>query len=139
VRGLVPRKSFMPRSRKRERGFTRERKMAFAGMLLFMLGKGKCAERPGARVPAAGERGGAAMGRQAFSKARRKIKWEELLRASVDGSCAEGLKLWRGYRLMAADGTFLSLPSDAALLEHFGGLGRGCASATALASLLYDL
>ena len=82
------------------------------------------------------------MSQRAFSKARQKIKWEaleELFRASVESSRNEGLKLWRGYRVMAADGTFLSLPSDAALLEHFGGLGRGRSSATALASLLCDL
>ena len=77
-------------------------------------------------------KGGTAMSRQAFSKARQKIKWEALeepFRANVEGSRAEGLKLWRGYRVMAADGTSLSLPSDAALLEHFG---------DALASLLCD-
>ena len=38
MRGLALRKSFMPRSRKRASDFTRGRKMAFADMILFMLG-----------------------------------------------------------------------------------------------------
>ena len=82
------------------------------------------------------------MSQQAFSKARKKIKWEafeELFQISVTGSYQEEIKLWRGYRVMAADGTFLNLPSDAALVEYFGGLGYYCTTASALASLLYDL
>jgi len=82
------------------------------------------------------------MSQQAFSKARQKIKWEafeELFEASVEGSYNEDIKLWRGYRLMATDGTFLRLPSDAELLKYFGGLGNECKAATALASILYDL
>jgi hypothetical protein len=82
------------------------------------------------------------MSQQAFSAARQKIKWEafeELFRTSVAGSYQEEWKLWRGYRVMAVDGSYVSLPSDAALVEHYGGLGRECKSAMALASLLYDL
>ena len=82
------------------------------------------------------------MSQQAFSAARQKIKWEafeELFHASVTGSYQEEIKLWRGYRVMAVDGTFLNLPSDAALVEYFGGLGYYCSTAGALASLLYDL
>jgi len=40
---------------------------------------------------------------------------------------------------MAIDGTSLRLPSDAALLKFFGGLGRKKTAVTASASLLYDL
>ena len=82
------------------------------------------------------------MSQQAFSAARKKIKWEafeELFRASASGSYKEEWKLWRGYRLMAADDSFIRLPSDASLLKSFGGLGHERSSATALASLLYDL
>lgn len=82
------------------------------------------------------------MSQQAFSKARKKIKWEafeELFQTSVSGSYEEEIKLWRGYRLMATDGSFICLPSDAALVKYFGGLGHHCTTASALASLLYDL
>ena len=82
------------------------------------------------------------MSQQAFSAARQKIKWEafeELFRTSVSGSYQEERKLWRGYRVMAADGSFVHLPSDAALVQYFGGLGHERETATALASLLYGL
>jgi hypothetical protein len=82
------------------------------------------------------------MSQQAFSKSRKKIKpeaFEELFKASVTGSYNEECKLWRGYRLMAVDSSFIRLPSDAALIKYFGGLGHECTSAPALASLLYDL
>jgi hypothetical protein len=82
------------------------------------------------------------MSQQAFSKARKKIKAEaieELLRTSVTGSYHEEWERWRGYRLMAVDGSSIQLPSDPALLEYFGGLGKEETAATALASMLYDL
>jgi len=82
------------------------------------------------------------MSQQALSAARQKIKWEvfeELFRTSVTGSYQEEWKLWRGYRVMAADGSFIQLPSDAALLKYYGGLGQDRTAAAALVSLLYDL
>jgi hypothetical protein len=82
------------------------------------------------------------MSQQAFSKARKKIKWEafeELFKTSVFGSYQEKWELWRGYRLLAIDGSFILLPSDKALLEYYGGLGSDKSSAAALVSLLYDL
>jgi hypothetical protein len=82
------------------------------------------------------------MSQQAFSAARQKIKWEafeELFQTSVVGSYEEEWKLWRGYRVMALDGSFIQLPSDKELLEYFGGLGPEQTAATALGSLLYDL
>jgi hypothetical protein len=84
------------------------------------------------------------MSQQAFSKARQKIKWEafeEAFQASVEGSYNEEYKLWRGFRVMAVDGSLLRLPSDAALLQYYGGIGneRGVSAAAAQASLLYDI
>jgi DNA-dependent RNA polymerase auxiliary subunit epsilon len=37
------------------------------------------------------------------------------------------------------DGSFISLPQDATLAQYFGGLGQPCTTASALASLVYDL
>ena len=82
------------------------------------------------------------MSQQAFSAARQKIKWEafeELFQTSVTGSYQEKWETWRGYRVMAVDGSFIRLPSDNELLEYYGGLGHEQTAATALASLLYDL
>ena len=82
------------------------------------------------------------MSQQAFSKARQKIKWEaleEMFQTSVDGSYNEEWVRWKGFRLLAADGSFIQLPSDAALLEYYGGLGHDRNAAAALVSMLYDL
>jgi hypothetical protein len=85
------------------------------------------------------QKGNRRMSRQEFSAARQKIKWEafeELHQTSVAGSYQEEWKTWRGYRVMAADGSFVRLPSDAELVKYYGGLGH---EQTAAAALLYDL
>jgi hypothetical protein len=82
------------------------------------------------------------MSQQAFSAARQKIKWkafEELFRASGEGSYHEEWKRRREFRLMTIDGSFIRLPSDPELLKHYGGLGPEGKTAAALASMLYDL
>jgi hypothetical protein len=82
------------------------------------------------------------MSQQAFSAARQKIKWEafeELFRISVEGSYNEEWETWRGFRVMAVDGSFIQLPTDEALVAYYGGVGQEGTSATALASLLYDV
>jgi hypothetical protein len=143
VAELSAQEAYKGKSRKCEKDFTRKRKMTFTGIILYMLGAAKASTRNALeRAFPQMKKENLTITQQAFSAARQKIKWEaieELFRASAEGSCNEGLRLWRGYRVMAIDGTYLTLPSDAALLEHFGGLGDKCTSATALASLLYDL
>jgi hypothetical protein len=82
------------------------------------------------------------MSQQAFSKARQKIRWEalqELFQASVEGSYNEEWERWRGFRLMAVDGSFIQLPQDRELVEYYGGLGHEGNTALALVSLLYEL
>jgi hypothetical protein len=82
------------------------------------------------------------MSQQAFSAARQKIKWEafeELFQTSVSGSYAEEWETWRGFRVMAVDGSFIRLPADQALINYYGALGHDGTTATALASLLYDV
>ena len=82
------------------------------------------------------------MSQQAFSLARQKVKWEafrELFQASVSGSYNETLKDFRGYLLMAIDGSHIALPRDAALREYYGAVGNELSAATARASLLYDI
>jgi hypothetical protein len=79
------------------------------------------------------------MSRQAFSLARQKVKWEafrELFQASVKGSYNERITDWRGYLLMAIDGSHSALPPDAALREYYGAVGHELKAATARASML---
>jgi hypothetical protein len=141
--GLAKQKRYELRSKKRTQDFTRKRKMSFTEIIYFMLSMVKeSTQNALERALPQLKKENLYMSQQAFSAARQKIKWEafeELFQASVQGSYNEKWKTWRGYRVMATDGSFLQLPSDAALVEYFGGLGHGGTAATALASLLYDL
>jgi hypothetical protein len=82
------------------------------------------------------------MSQQAFSEARKKIKWEalrELFEASVEAMCGGEIKRWEGYRLLAIDGSKINLPNDPELREYFGTIGAGNSSACAQGSMLYDI
>ena len=62
--------------------------------------------------------------RQAFSKARENIKPEaikdlsERISSGIEKDAR--LKTYKGYRLLAVDGTILDLPSNEKLMNHFG-------------------
>jgi hypothetical protein len=82
------------------------------------------------------------MSQQAFSEARQKIKWEalrEMFEATVHALYGKGVKRWRGYRLLAIDGSKINLPADPLLREYFGGIGVGNTSPCAQGSILYDI
>jgi hypothetical protein len=82
------------------------------------------------------------MSQQAFSLARQKAKrevFQELFQASVKGSYNETIKDFRGYLLMAADGSHITLPPDEALREYYVATGHELSTATARASVLYDI
>jgi hypothetical protein len=139
--GLINGQRYKQRSRKWEQDFTRKRKMSFTELVWFMLDMVKASSQNALErfFPQAGK-ADVHMTQQAFSAARQKIKWEafeELLQASVEGSYHENWR--RGYRVMAIDGSFIQLPADPDVLKYYGGLGHEQTSATALASLLYDL
>jgi ribosome-associated toxin RatA of RatAB toxin-antitoxin module len=136
-------KTYEMRAKKRKQDFTRKRKMTFGELIYFMLSMIKESSQNALErfFPRIGKMH-VHMSQQAFSAARQKIKWEafrELFQASVTGSYHEEWEKWRGFRLMAVDGSFIQLPSDPELVGCYGGLGKEGVSATALASLLYDL
>jgi hypothetical protein len=136
-------KSFQRRAKKREQDFTRNRKMTFTELVYFMLSMVKESSQNALEryFPQLGKEQ-ISMSQQAFSAARQKIKWEafeELFRGSVSGSYHEEWRLWRGFRIMAIDGSFIRLPSDPELINYYGALGHEGTAATALASLLYDV
>jgi hypothetical protein len=132
------------RSKKRPQDFTRKRKMIFTEIIYFMLSMVKeSTQNALERVFPQLRKENLHMSQQAFSAARQKIKWEafeELFQTSAAGSYQEEWKQWRGFRLLAIDGSFLRLLSDKELLEYYGGMGNDKVQvAMALASLLYDL
>jgi hypothetical protein len=56
----------------------------------------------------------------------------------VQGSYHEDLKDWRGYLVLAIDGSHIALSRDARLREYYGATGHEWGAVTARASLLYD-
>jgi hypothetical protein len=82
------------------------------------------------------------MSQQAFSQARQKLKWQalrEIFQTTVKAVCEGTISRWRGYRLLAIDGSKINLPNDPELRKYFGTLGAGEGSPCAQGSILYDI
>jgi hypothetical protein len=62
--------------------------------------------------------------------------FQELFQADVEGSYNETVKDWRGWLLLAIDGSRIALSPDAALREYYGATGREAGAATARASMM---
>jgi hypothetical protein len=79
---------------------------------------------------------------QAFSKARQKFNAEalRLLMDEVNEAVYQsGYRTWRGFRVLAIDGTKIQLPSDKKLKKVFGTSGGSDAAVTAQGSTIFDV
>lgn len=118
--------NFKCMSRRNPQDFSRNRKMGFKNMMLFMLNMIKRTLQTELNNFFEGILGeDATMSKQAFSEARNKIKPEafiELNNEVVSGLYdeAEDLELWNGYRLSAIDGSVLEIPNTKTLKKEFG-------------------
>lgn len=124
--------------------FTRTRKMSFSELVYYILHPGKESTRLGLKrffAMIGKEENG--MSEQAFSKARSHLShwpFEKMVRETTEEEyCGEDVRTWNGYHLFAIDGTTVALPDKPSLCEAFGGSGRKKDSATASASILYDI
>ncbi len=84
------------------------------------------------------------MSQQAFSEARSKISHQPFLElyrmtSTAPYICGDEIIKWNGYRLFAIDGSAIALPNTAELCKHFGVSGSNADSATAKASIQYDM
>jgi hypothetical protein len=134
---------FLNSARQRPQDFTRNRKMPFAHLVMFMLNMIKSSIQN--CLDSYFERTGQLdihMKEQSFSEARQKIKWEafrDLFKTIVNLIYTGYFETWHGYRVSAIDGTKLQIPDDQYLREYFGTLGKDNTAATAQASALYDV
>ena len=134
---------FLDIAKKRPQDFTRNRKMPFNRLVLFMLNMVKnstqtCLDRFFDLIGLEDVH----MTQQSFSEARQKIRWEAfqyLFKSIVDEIYTDYTSTWHGYRVMAIDGSKMQLPDDKALRNHFGTTGKGHTATTAQASALYDV
>jgi hypothetical protein len=134
---------FFDSARKRAQDFTRNRKMPFVTLIIFMLNmvKGSIQTCLDAFFEKTGQ-GDVHMAEQSFSEARQKLRWEafrELFVETVDSIYEGCYETWNGYRLSAIDGSSVQLPDEQALRDYFGTTGGNNTAATAQASALYDV
>lgn len=143
VRTQIYSHEFLEFARKNLSDFTRNRKMSFPELFVFMLNlvRGStqiCLNRFFKNIKGTETR----MAQQSFSEARNKIKWEAcryLYDKTTDEIYTYGTDTWHGYRLSGIDGSKVQLPSDNTLRLLYGTAGRGDSAVTALGSTLYDL
>lgn len=144
----------LDRSRRRRGAFTRNcGKLPYWTVMKLLLKDSKrtvsaCLDEffresgPGCGAPAS-------CSQQAFSKARSGIShsiFRECFERMLDFLCsADSLSfhtrfmgLW-GLQVIAIDGSKIPLPNRRALLEEFGGFGKGASSPTASASVAFDV
>ena len=131
-------------SRMKPTYFTQTRKMNFTELVYYILHPGKESTRLGlTRFFAMLGKEGCGMSEQAFSKARSHFShwpFEKMVRVTTQEEYhSEDARRWNGYHLFAIDGTTVALPDKPSLCNAFGGSGRKKDSATASASILYDI
>ena len=142
IRKVIFDSSFKKAAKKKKTDFTRNRKMPFEEVMLFMLQSNKCSTQRALRRFFASIGKPVFMKQQSFSEARAKITVEAfviLFKETVDVMMANCHKKWHDFRVYAIDGSKIALPSDKKLLKHYGGHGRNAASPTAQGSILYDV
>ena len=135
--------AFLYAARKRPQDFTRNRKMPFTDMIVFMLNGVKtsiqtCLDRFFERIG----KEDVHMSQQAFSQAREKVHWEafkDLSPPLVNAIYECYYDTWHGYRVSAIDGSKVQLPDDQKLRDYFGTIGKKSTAATAQGSALYDV
>ena len=143
LRVLLNSKGFMERARRHPTDFTRNRKMSFTQLVIFMINLLRTSTQT-ALIRFFGLIGASAMcmTQQSFSEARQKLNPEacrELFAHTVAYVYAHDVNRWHGMILIAIDGSKIQLPADKRLLEAFGGVGRGASSPTAQGSIAYDM
>ena len=131
-------------SRRKPSYFTRTRKMSFSELVYYILHPGKESTHLGLkRFFAMIGKEGCGMSEQAFSKARSHFShwpFEKMVRETTEEEYrSEDVRTWNGYHLFAIDGTTVALPDKPSVCKAFGGSGRKKDSATASASILYDI
>lgn len=137
-------KEFLEVSKMKEKDFTRNRKMDFPKLMIFILsGTKKSLQSALFAFNSRFKFENGTYSKQAFSKARKKIKpsaFFSLFKESVEMFYKDSdYKRFHGYRVMAIDGTKYNLPNNTEMKEVYGYQKSTNEQPQALGSCLYDV
>ena len=144
IREEINSEEFKERAKLKKSSFTRNRKMPFCDIMSFMITAGRRNLQKELEIFSK-KVGKNMISRQAFSKARENIRPEAIKelseKVSIDLEGDSRLKTYKGYRLLAVDGTILDLPINPKLMEKFGYSNNGTEikHASALGMTIYDV
>ena len=116
--------------------------MPFEELILYMLQSLKCSTQSAIRRFFSNLGKPVTMKQQSLSEARQKLTvWAfwDLYTLTVEAMTEHCTKKWHNYRVYAVDGSKIALPSEEALGEYFGVLGKDGTAPTAQGSILYDV
>jgi len=130
-------------SRQKDTAFTRKRSMGFEDALCFQLDMGKTTIQSRLNRFYRHVKGGDPISQPAFTKLRAQYDhtpFEVIVRTLVhdEYSGEYELPLWRGFQLLAVDGSYLQLPTTLELTREFGVRGGGGRPSAGI-SVLYDV
>ena len=145
LRARIESDQFLAIARKKESAFTRKRKMPFYDIIFFMLGSLRRSVQRELEIFFQ-EKGKAMVSRQAFAIAREQIRPEALRSLNDDiiekfETEDDTIETYKGYRLIAVDGSIIDLPNTKALQDRFGFSSNhtGKNFAKAMAMTAYDV
>src|SRR3989338_8877038 len=145
IKSLIYSNDFMERNRVSERDFTRQRKLPFVPLVLFMVNlvKQTIQKELTRFIKMFGDRS-SNITKSAFSQSRMKLKPEafiELNDCLIREFYTDNIiKKWNGFRLCAIDGSKLILPTHSKeLMDKFGTLSNGMIIPQAQISSCYDI
>src|SRR3989338_3256761 len=130
IKKLLCSKNFMKRSKNSEKDFTRERKMPFIPLVVFMLNLVKqTLQKELTHFINIISKKDKNITKSAYSQSRMKLKHEafiELNNLLIEEFYTDNyFKLWQEFRLLAVDGVKLQLPNSQSILQDFGGSNNG--------------
>lgn len=142
---MINSKEYMERFRMNKNDFTRNRKLSFPELCLMIIKSGKRGLRVGIDEFLTESKSEIdSYSKAAFCKARKKISpeaFKELFRETVtDFYSEEKVKTFKGYRVLAIDGSDFNLPNNKEIIEFYGAQNsKGAPQAQAVCSCLYDV
>ena len=143
IRDVIHDERTKEESRVSARHFTRSRKLPFPDLLYLLLDMQKSSLHARLNLFFSKTRQAVSMTQQALSKARNHFDhtpFEKMLRRGVlEEYSSPARPKWKGYHLLAVDGSTAQLPDTPQTREYFGCIGRHGGHPCVGMSILYDV